>query len=119
MMPPKNPYQRMQQATDTQKSFEARIFRSVNYELQKSKENGDSIGLRRAIANDYLLWQTLLYDVSSDENKLPVELRRSLAIVAKSVIKEIDENMITEPDIDFLISINASIIDGLSVTPPT
>lgn len=117
MQPSKNPYQKMQQISETQKSFEANIFRSVNYAMQKAREGNDDIGMKRAVSNNYLLWQTLLHDVASDENKMSRDLRRSIAIVAKTVIKEIDENIDNNLDVDFLLNINTSIIEGLSVSP--
>lgn len=117
-MPPViNPYQRIQQASETQKDLELRIFRSVTYALQKAKQEGDSIALVKAVTNNYLLWQTLLQDVSSNENKLPRDLRRSIAVVAMAVSKEIDDNLNRNLDVDFLIGINNTMIEGLEGTP--
>ena len=117
MLPSKNPYQQVQRASETQRDFELRVFRQVTFALQKAKQDNDNIGLVRAATNNYLLWQTLLNDVVSDDNKLPRDLRRSIAIVAKAVSKEIDENINGNLDVDFLVNINNNIIEGLSARP--
>jgi len=114
MLSTKNPYRRMQQAVESPRDAELRIFRTVTYALQKAREANDPIALVRAATNNYLLWQTLLQDVASDENKLPRDLRRSIAIVAMAVSKEIDDNLNGTLDVDFLININNSMIEGLS-----
>ena len=117
MLPSKNPYQQVQRASETPRDFELRVFRQVTFALQKARQENDTIALVRAATNNYLLWQTLLNDVTSDENKLPRDLRRSIAIVAKAVSKEIDENINGTLDVDFLVTINNNIIDGLSSNP--
>ena len=117
MLPSKNPYQQVQRASETQRDFELRVFRQVTFALQKAHQENDMIALVRAATNNYLLWQTLLNDVTGDDNKLPRDLRRSIAIVAKAVSKEIDENINGTLDVEFLIGINNNIIEGLSVTP--
>lgn len=117
MRPTKNPYQQVQRATESHRDFELRVFRQVTFAMQKARQDNDTIGLVRAATNNYLLWQTLLNDVTSDENKLPRDLRRSIAIVAKAVSKEIDENINGTLDVEFLVTINNNIIDGLAGNP--
>lgn len=118
MLPTKNPYAQVQRASETQRDFELRVFRQVTFAMQKAHQENDTIGLVRAATNNYLLWQTLLNDVTSDDNKLPRDLRRSIAIVAKAVSKEIDENINGTLDVNFLVNINNNIIDGLSTSAP-
>lgn len=118
MLRTKNPYQQVQRASETQRDFELRVFRQVTFALQKAHQENDTIALVRAATNNYLLWQTLLNDVTSDDNKLPRDLRRSIAIVAKAVSKEIDENINGTLDVEFLVNINNNIIEGLATTAP-
>ena len=119
MLPTKNPYAQVQRASESQRDFELRVFRQVTFAMQKAHQENDTIGLVRAATNNYLLWQTLLNDVTSDDNRLPRDLRRSIAIVAKAVSKEIDDNINGTLDVDFLVNINNNIIDGLSVSAPS
>lgn len=109
-----NPYQRTQAVTETPRDFELRVLRTVSFSIKKAVEESDKLALIRAVTNNYLIWQTFLYDVASDDNKLPRDLRRSIAIVAKSVMKEIDDNMNGDLDVDFLLSINQTVIEGLA-----
>ncbi len=113
----RNPYQQVQRASESQRDFELRVFRQVTFALQKAHQENDTIALVRAATNNYLLWQTLLNDVAGEGNGLPRDLRRSIAIVAKAVSKEIDENINGNLDVDFLVNINNNIIDGLSNNP--
>jgi flagellar biosynthesis activator protein FlaF len=115
-----NPYQRAMAVSETPRDVELRIMRTVNFSLKKAITENNNIETVRAVTNNYLVWQTFLYDVASDDNKLPRELRRSIAIVAKSVLKEIDDNMNNgKLDIQFLIDINENIIEGLASGPST
>lgn len=106
-------YRKHMVAAESQRSFEARILRQVNYALRRSNETQDKIELARAVMQNHMIWQTFLWLVLDETNTLPIDLRRSLAIVAKSVLKEIDDNPIDKIDIDFLISVNDDIATGL------
>lgn len=60
------------------------------------------------------LWSTLLFDLSNDENKLPVELRASLISVGLWVLRELDGiDTGASENFDGLIQINQIIADGL------
>lgn len=111
---PANPYKRVQAATETPRETELRILRTVTYALRRAKEDGDHAGLVRAATNNYLIWQAFLHDVISDGNKLPRDLRRSIAIVSKAIIREIDANLNGNLDVDFLVSMNENVIEGLA-----
>lgn len=109
-----NPYQRTQAITESPRELELRVLRTVNYSLKKAIEENDQLALIRAATNNYLIWQTFLHDVASEDNKLPRDLRRSIAIVAKSVLREIDDNLSGTLDVGFLVNINETVIEGLA-----
>jgi flagellar biosynthesis activator protein FlaF len=82
---------------------------------QGSKD--DAILLARAISDNTTVWYILISDLSSDGNQLPIELRAQIVSVGLAVIRECEKLSKNDVDLDFLISVNQAIIDGLSGTP--
>ncbi len=77
----------------------------------------DAILLARAISDNTTVWYILVSDLSSDGNQLPIELRAQIVSVGLAVIRECEKLNKHEVDLDFLISVNQAIIDGLSDSP--
>lgn len=60
------------------------------------------------------LWTTLLFDLSNDENRLPVALRASLISIGIWLLRELDKIDSGESaNFDGVIEINRMIADGL------
>jgi flagellar biosynthesis activator protein FlaF len=60
------------------------------------------------------LWTAFVFDLSNDENRLPVELRASLISIGLWILRELDKIDSGEStNFDGLIEINRTIADGL------
>src|SRR5438128_2740341 len=79
----------------------------------------DAILLARAISDNTTVWYILVSDLSSEGNQLPIELRAQIVSVGLAVIRECEKLNKTDVDLDFLVSVNQAIIDGLSGSSPT
>jgi flagellar protein FlaF len=91
---------------------EADVFRQINGALRRGRDAGGLTQVR-ALADTVRLWNAVLDLVSDPENALPPGLRAgiiSVGITARRVAQS------SEPDIDFLITVNENIAAGLSAT---
>jgi flagellar protein FlaF len=82
-----------------------------------SATKDDAILLARAVSDNTTVWYILISDLASDGNQLPVELRAQIVSVGLAVIRECEKLNKSDIDLDFLISINQAIIEGLSDSP--
>ena len=82
-----------------------------------SAAKDDAILLARAISDNTTVWYILVSDLSSEGNQLPIELRAQIVSVGLAVIRECEKLSKSDVDLDFLISVNQAIIDGLSDNP--
>lgn len=96
------------------RSQEANLFKRVTYGLVQSKEKKDGMDLVRAASDNKRLWMTVVQLLSDDQNQLPAPLRAQMISIGQAVIKETDDNINGDLDVDFLIDINNQIIEGLS-----
>ena len=88
---------------------EADVFRRATAALRKAQK-GDALDRVRALADNHLLWTTLVIALRDSQNTLPPQLRGSIISVGMTVQRE----MATEkPDYSFLIGINEQITAGL------
>jgi flagellar protein FlaF len=92
---------------------EAQLFKQVTYNLIQGKADKNGMALVRAASDNKLLWMTVIQLLSDEQNQLPAPLRAQLISIGQAVIKEIDDNITGQLDVDFLIEINTQIIDGL------
>jgi flagellar protein FlaF len=92
---------------------EANLFKQVTYALIQGKTKKDGLDLVRAATDNRLLWMTVIQLLQDDQNQLPAPLRAQLISIGQTVIKEIDDNITGNLDVDFLIDINTQIIEGL------
>lgn len=88
---------------------EADIFRRANAALRYSRTGGP-LDRVRALADNNLLWITVIDLMRDPENQLPEALRASIVSVGMAVQREIQSR---DPDIDFLLSVNDNIAAGL------
>jgi len=82
-----------------------------------SAAKDDAILLARAVSDNTTVWYILISDLASEGNQLPVELRAQIVSVGLAVIRECEKLNKADIDLDFLISINQAIIDGLTDSP--
>jgi flagellar biosynthesis regulator FlaF len=90
---------------------EADVFRLVNGALRRARTDDDTMTRVRALADNDLLWLTVMDLMRSPSSRLPESLRASLISIGHTVQREIRRE---PPDIDFLITINENIASGLS-----
>jgi flagellar biosynthesis regulator FlaF len=88
---------------------EADVFRRATAALRVAA-SGDDLARIRAVADNRLLWSTLMILLRDPSNALPAPLRGSLISVGLAVQRELDA---PEPDLPFVIGINEQITAGL------
>jgi flagellar protein FlaF len=89
---------------------EADVFRRTNAVLRRGREKG-GIARVRALADNQLLWATVMNLLLDPDNALPPALRAAIVSVGLSVQREMAR---PAPDFEFLLTINKNMADGLS-----
>ena len=92
---------------------EADVFRTVIARLQIARQAGP-IDRVRALADNRRLWSAVADMVRDPGNALPPETRAGILSLGLTVQREMDADA---PNIEFLITINKHIADGLSGDP--
>jgi flagellar protein FlaF len=92
----------------SQREQDAEIFRRAADRLRKAEQ---PIDVTRALIDNQTLWRTVIGLVNDPSNPLPEALRAQIASVGHTVLRVLDH---TVPDIDFVISVNLAIAEGLS-----
>jgi flagellar biosynthesis regulator FlaF len=87
---------------------EADVFRHANARLRHSRGEAEQT---RAIADNRLLWLTVMDLMKDPTNRLPVDLRASILSVGMAVQREMES---PAPNVEFLIGINEDIAAGLA-----
>jgi len=109
-------YQTVSEQAEDPRSTEYRLFGEVTRALLEIKDlDRFEIG-RRATALDRnrKVWNALALDCASDDNQLPDSLRASIISLSIFVSKETSKAMRGEGDVDFLIELNRTIMQGLA-----
>ena len=88
---------------------EADVFRRATAALRLA-QSGDTRDCVRALADNRLLWSTLVMTLKDPDNALPMALRGSIISVGLTVQREMD---VKHPDLSFLIGINEQMTAGL------
>ncbi len=108
-------YQKTQQVTENPRETEYRLFGQVTRALM------DAVGsaptdhkLVDAIDWNRRMWSTLAADCASDDNKLPEQLRASIISLSIFVSKYSSQVIREGAELDTLIDINKTIMEGLS-----
>ncbi len=89
---------------------EADVFRRATAALRQA-QLGDAIDRVRAVADNSLLWTTLVITLKDPTNALPAALRGGLVSIGLAVQREMQSD---KPDLGFLIGINEQITAGLT-----
>lgn len=107
-------YQKTQKITESPREAEYRLFGQVTHAL-KSIQNVDRNDSRVIDALDWnrRMWTVLASDCSSDENALADKLRAQIISLSIWVSKHSSEVMRGKADVEPLIDINTTIMEGL------
>lgn len=106
-------YQNAQTATETPRQTEYRLIAQVTRSLREA-EKGDYPARARAVNWNRRMWLALQADCASDANSLPDEVRAGIISLAIWVDKHSRKVLRHEGDIQPLVDVNRSIMDGLS-----
>ncbi len=109
-------YRAAQDQTETARQTEYRLFAAVTRSLMDAAQD-PARGLLGAIDWNRRLWITLQTDLAADENRLPDSLRAQLISISIWVDKHSRKVARGEADIQPLIDVNRSVMEGLAVRP--
>ncbi len=108
-------YQKTLQTTDNPRNTEYRLFAQITRELMEAAKSGKrDRQLVEALDRNRTLWQVLANDCRHPDNKLPDELRASFISLSIWVTKHSSAVMRGEENVDDLIEINRTIMQGLA-----
>jgi flagellar biosynthesis activator protein FlaF len=109
-------YQRAATQADSPRELEYRAFGQVTAALVRVREAGATEVSEIALALDAnrRLWNVMSADCSMPENRLPLNLRASIISLALWVSKYSSEVLREGADIDPLIDVNRSMMEGLA-----
>ena len=108
-------YQRAATQADTPRDLEYRAFGQVTAGLVRVKEDKAPVGVVvEAINANRRLWNVLAADCAVPENQLPLALRGQIISLAMWVARYSSEVIRDGADIEPLIEINRSMMEGLA-----
>jgi flagellar protein FlaF len=115
-------YKATQASTENPRQTEYRLFAEVTKALMAVREASVSKGLKpqdfyKAVDWNRRLWLALQLDIASNENRFPDSLKANIASIAIWVDKHSRMVLRGELSIEPLISINRTIMEGLSTEP--
>ena len=119
-----NKYKATQASTENPRQTEYRLFAEVTKALMAVSEvSVVSTGLRpkdfyKAVDWNRRLWLALQVDIASSENQFPDSLKATIASISIWVDKHSRMVLRGEKTLEPLISVNRSIMEGLSAEPP-
>ena len=88
---------------------EADVFRRATAALRQAL-SGSDLDRVRALADNKLLWRTVVHSLRDPSNALPASLKGSIISVGLAVQRELEAE---EPDLPFVINVNEQIAAGL------
>jgi flagellar protein FlaF len=107
-------YGKLQNRVENQRQVEYRLLAQVTGALIAARQPApDRRQYYDAILWNQKVWDAFLHDLSSEENRLPVELRKRLIALCLSVRRETDALISGKGDIETLITVNRNIMEGL------
>jgi len=107
-------YGKIQNVTESPRSTERRLLSQVTAALiEAGKDFRNVQKLYDAILWNKRVWDTFAYECAAEDNQLPKEIRAGLISLAIWVNKETTAVMDGQKDLEPLISVNKSIIEGL------
>lgn len=108
-------YQRAATQAETPRDLEYRAFGQVTAGLVRVKESGGStVQVAEALDANRRLWSVLSADCSVPENQLPLTLRGQIISLAMWVARYSSEVLREGADIEPLIDINKTMMEGLT-----
>jgi len=111
-----DPYRRTQQSLASNLSsreLERDILIRITRAMEEAHASGNREDLQRAVIQNQTIWTVFVSDVLDERNRLPADLKKSLAQIGMSILSEINRNFRHNLDVEFLIDINRQIIAGL------
>ncbi|MBI3453685.1 MAG: flagellar biosynthesis regulator FlaF [Rhodospirillales bacterium] len=103
-----------QNVTETSRDVEYRLLAQVTSALSKARENAsDAPKLIDALMWNKQVWDAFICDLSSEANRLPKELRARLIGIGLWVNRETTAAIDGGGDLDALIGVNRTIMQGL------
>ncbi len=117
-----NKYKATQASTENPRQTEYRLFAEVTKALMSVREAATTKGLRsqdfyKAVDWNRRLWLTLQMDLASNENRFPDSLKANIISIAIWVDKHSRTVLRGEANLEPLISVNRTIMEGLSSAP--
>ena len=107
-------YQKVQQTTESPRNSEYRLFGSVTSALiDAQKLDRLDKGLIHALDWNRRMWSALASDCAGDGNGLPEQLRAQIISISIWVSKYSSDIMKDNGDVEDLIDINKTIMEGL------
>jgi flagellar protein FlaF len=107
-------YGKVQKATENPRATERRLLTQVTAALIDAGKDVNNIQkLYDAILWNKRVWDTFAYELAADDNQLPKEIRAGLISLAIWVNKETTAIMDGQTDLEPLITVNKSIMEGL------
>ncbi len=108
-------YQRAATQAETPRDLEYRAFGQVTAGLVRIKQEGTAVGEKaEALDANRRLWSLLSADCSLPENQLPLQLRAQIISLALWIARYSSEVLRLGADIDPLIEVNKSMMEGLA-----
>jgi flagellar protein FlaF len=100
--------------TESARDIEYRVFEQITAAMQEAAHEQAQFTARiQAAHRNRELWQTLAYDLASEGNALPAELRARLISLAIWVSKETEQITRGVGSLEPLIAVNRNIMQGL------
>lgn len=109
-------YGKVQNATENPRSLEYRLLGQVTAALTKARDSGKrgTSDFVDAMLWNKKVWDAFIVDLSSEGNKLPKELRAQIIGIGLWVGRETIQVLDGTGDIDSLINVNKTIMEGLA-----
>jgi flagellar protein FlaF len=108
-------YQRVATQADSPRELEYRAFGQVTAALVKAREEpASAVQLAEALDANRRLWSVLSADCSVPENRLPLSLRGQIISLAMWVARYSREVLRDGADLEPLIDINRTMMEGLA-----
>ena len=111
-------YQQASQRAESARETEYRLFADVTRALMDAAKADRADLKARVTALDWnrRLWATLAADCANSENRLPEGLRASIISLGMFVSRQTSTSIRNGSDIDLLVEVNRSIMQGLAPT---
>jgi flagellar protein FlaF len=106
-------YRKTTTTTTSPRQQEHEIIARVNHRLRGVMKKHDAVELARAISDNQVLWTVLMADLQNPNNQLPPQLKGMIISVGMAVMREMDQMGKRAVDLDFLVSVNQNLMEGL------